>query len=99
MDVGQRVYRGVVIDRLKDSTEYPYYMDEATVTSVEMDGKPLVRLVNLLMPGHGWHTSEAAAKQEVVSELVRHIGALQAAVDRLRDEILHDHLTTEEAAA
>lgn len=99
MDVGQTVYRGVVRNGIRDNAEYPYYMDEATATSIELDGTPLVRFVNLLMPGTGWHATETAAKQAVVDELVRHIGALQAAADRLRDEILHDHLTTEEAAA
>jgi hypothetical protein len=44
----------------------------------------------------GWHETEADAKHDAWRELVRLSGKLQAKIDTLRDEMLHDRLTSEE---
>lgn len=102
MDAGQKVFRGKILYTLEDVLSRPsraWYLESATGTGIEVDGKPLVRVHTVLVPAEGWVGSEREAKQAVVTQLVRLIGGLQGELDRLRDELLHDDLTSEEAAA
>lgn len=92
------MYRGTVFSAITDCS-HPYYMQEAAETSIELDGVPLVNLHGMLLPAAGWHRRESDAKADIRRQLVRHIGQLQAVVDRLGDEILHADLASEEAAA
>jgi hypothetical protein len=99
MNAGQKVWKGNTYSTVESLSGY-YYMTEAVATGMELDGQPMVRYHDLLMPAsNGWHATEAAAKQAVVDELIRVAGKLQAAIDTLKDEILHEHLIAEEAAA
>lgn len=83
----------------------PYYMNEGEVTGIVVDGVPMVRMGEMLLPlvqaGRTcqWRISKAEAKRDAWREVVRIAGRVQAAADRLQDEILHDDLTTEEAVA
>lgn len=97
MDAGTKVYRCTVYSAVVDHSD-PYYTQEATGTGIVVDGRPMVRLHDMLLPAEGWHETERDAKAAVVVQLVRMIGQLQAVVDELRDEMLHADLTTEEAA-
>ena len=102
MDAGQKVFRGKILYTLEDVLSRPrraWYLETAVGTGIEVDGKPLVRVHSVLVPAEGWVGSERDAKQAVVTQLVRLIGGLQAEVDTLRDAMLHDGLTSEEAAA
>jgi hypothetical protein len=75
-------------------------INEGVVSDIVVNGEQLVRYGDSLVPfGTRWRLSKAEAKQDARAALVRHIGRLQAVADKLADEILHDHLTTEEAAA
>lgn len=92
------MYRGTVFSAITDCS-HPYYMQEAAETSIELDGVPLVNLAGMLLPAKGWHRREADAKADVRTQLIRHIGQLQAVVDRLADEILHEDLLHEEVTS
>lgn len=95
MDKGTTVYRAYVA-----TTPGNYWFDEGVVSEIVVDGVPLVRWFDSLVPlNDKWHTTKAAAKADVVKGLARQIGELQAKLDNLRDEMLHDALTTEEVAA
>lgn len=99
MDAGTKVYKAVLYT---DPTQYakPYYITEGTTTGIVLSGTEMVRVWDALFPiTDGWHSTEAAAKAEAATELCRSIGKMQAALDSMRDEILHDALTTEEAVA
>lgn len=95
MDSGTKVYRAYVAMQPGN-----YWFDEGTVSEIVVDGVPLVRWHDSLVPlTDRWHASKAGAQGDVVKGLVRQIGELQAKLDKLRDEMLHDALTTEEAVA
>ena len=95
MDSGTTVYRAYVA-----TTPGSYWIDEGTISEIVLDGSPLVRFHDTLTPmGSGWHTTKAGAHAVVVKELARQIGSLQAKLDTIRDEMLHEALTTEEVAA
>lgn len=96
MEAGTKVYRCQVVD--STTAKHHWYMQEAVATSIELDGKPMVRLYNLLLPADGWHPTEREAKAAVATELVRIVGRIQAEIDTLRDDVLHADLVTEEAA-
>jgi hypothetical protein len=93
MDSGTKVYRAYVA-----TTPGQYWFDEGTVSEIVMDGVPLVRWHDSLVPlTDRWHATKAGASGVVVAELAKQIGALQAKLDTLRDEMLHESLTTDEA--
>lgn len=95
MTTETKFYRGQVVDSLE--AQHHWYMQEATATTIELDGRQMVRLYNLLLPADGWHPTEREAKAAVVVELVRIVGRLQAEIDTLKDDILHADLVTEAA--
>jgi hypothetical protein len=93
MDKGTRVWRSYVF------TGYPgdYYLMEATVSGIVVDGQDMVSRGAALEPlSNGWRDTKAAAMRDAHAEIVRLIGAAQAKADALADEILHVDLTTEE---
>jgi hypothetical protein len=95
MDKGQTVYRAYVA-----TTPGNYWFDEGVVSEIVVNGVPLVRWFDSLVPlNDRWHATKAGAKADVVRGLARQIGELQAKLDKLRDEMLHEDLTTEEVAA
>lgn len=95
MDKGTKLYRAYVA-----TTPGNYWFDEGVVSEIVVDGLPLVRWFDSLVPlTDKWHTTKAAAKADVVKGLARQIGELQAKLDTVRDEMLHEALTTEEVAA
>jgi hypothetical protein len=95
MDSGTKVYRAYI--SLQPGS---YWLEEGTVSEIVVDGVPLVRWYDSLVPlTDRWHTSKAGAQGDVVTAMARQIGELQAKLDTLRDEMLHDALTTEEAVA
>lgn len=97
MDKGKKVWRGYY----SDGAGMPvHWVDEGEVTDIIMNGEQLVRMRNMLVPLTGdWRVTIGEAKRDIHRKLVRFIGSLQAKADKLSDEILHDDLTTEEAAA
>lgn len=97
MDKGTRVYKAYVSAASNSSA---WWLDEGTVTEITLDGVPLVRMDSgVLIPlDQRWHTSKAAAKNDALRVLIGRVGEMQAKVDELRDEIMHDCLTTEEVA-
>lgn len=101
MNAGQKVYKADVYSVVEGLTESNlYFLSVGTAAGVEFNGTPMVRYGDMLFPAsRGWHETEAAAKQEAVDTLVRVAGRLQAVIDTLKDEILHEHLIAEEAAA
>jgi len=95
MEQGTKVFRAYVC---VDPTNH--WIDEGEVTGIVADGVPLVRHGEVLTKlNERWHRTRAAAKGEAAAALARHIGSLQAKLDTIRDEILHEDLTTEEVAA
>jgi len=95
MDKGTKVYRAYVA-----TTPGSYWIDEGTISEIVLDGMPLVRFHDSLTPmGSRWHATRAGAQAEVVKEFAKQIGSLQAKLDTIRDEMLHEALTTEEVAA
>jgi len=76
-----------------------YYISEAERTSVVVDGVTMVRVGESLDPITKYVGTKTEAKQQIVDRLVRYVGEVQATIDRLKDEILHETLTTEERAA
>jgi hypothetical protein len=95
MDKGTTVYRAYIA-----TTPGTYWFDEGVISEIVVDGKPLVRWFDSLVPLDAkWHATKAGARADVVAGLARQIGELQAKLDKLRDEMLHEALTTEEVAA
>lgn len=95
MDKGTKVYRAYVA-----TTPGSYWIDEGTISEIVVDGVPFVRHYESLTPLNArWHTTKAGAQGEVVKEIAKQIGGLQAKLDMLRDEMLHASLTTEEVLA
>jgi hypothetical protein len=95
MDKGSKVYRAYVA-----TAPGTYWIDEGTISEIVLDGVPLVRFHDSLTPmASGWHATKAGAQAEVVKQFAKQIGALQAKLDTVRDQMLHESLTTEEVAA
>jgi hypothetical protein len=95
MDKGTLVYRAYVCE-----TPGKYWIDKGTVSEIVADGVPLVRVHNVLTPlDDKWHTTRVTALGDVATALARQIGGLQAKLDMLRDEMLHESLTAEEVLA
>lgn len=97
MDRGQTVFRGEAYTTGTLGHGARWYISEATVTGVEVDGVPMARVGALLTPVNRYVESKTEAKQQVVDELVREVSALTKQIETLRDEILHECLTTQEA--
>jgi hypothetical protein len=91
------VYRGHVSGERYDGTRL-VSIDEATTTGVELDGCEIVNFYGTYVPAAGWCGSRTEAKQQIVDKLIEKAGILQAQIDRLKDEIVHECLTTEAAA-
>lgn len=93
MDKGTKVFRAYVCMNGTD-----YWLDKGTISSIVVDGKPLVQWADSLVPfSDKWHETEAEAKADVARELAVDIGRRQAVLDKLRDEILHESLAAEAA--
>ena len=93
MDAGQQVYRAYVCQ-----TPGQYWIDTGIVTDIVSDGVVMVKMpVGVFTPlDDKWHANKIEAKRDAAAGIARQIGAVQAKLDELRDEILHDDLTTEE---
>lgn len=95
MDSGTKVYRAYIA-----VTPGTYWIDEGVVSEIVSDGVPLVRWHDSLVPlDNRWHTTKTAAKQDAVWGITRQVGELQAKLDKLRDEVLHETLAAEEVTA
>ena len=95
MDSGTKVYRPYIA-----TTPGSYWIDEGVVSEIVVDGVPLVRFHDSLTPmASGWHATKAGAQAEIVKQIARQIGALQAKLDTIRDQMLHESLTADEVAA
>jgi len=93
MDKGTKVYRAYIA-----STPGLWWLDEGEVTEIVMGGFQLVRLHNTLIPMDlTWHATKSSAKADVVRELAKQIGSLQAKLDAVRDEMLHESLMQDES--
>ena len=93
MDKGTKVYRAYIC-----TTPGLYWLDEGEVTEIVMDGKQLIRVHNTLVPMDlNWHQIKGSAKADVVMALAKQIGGLQAKLDTVRDEMLHESLMQDEA--
>ena len=93
MDSGTKVYEGYVGINPENA-----WINEGIVTGIVVDGQVMVRYGDLLVAkGDRWRATKAEAKADIVAAMVRHIGRLQAKVDEMRDEILHETLTQEAA--
>jgi hypothetical protein len=96
MDAGQKIYRAYVC-----SAPGEYWIDSGVLTDILSNGEPMVRLPSeVLVPlGKDWRETKAAAKADAAAGIARQIGKVQAKLDALRAEILHDELTTEEVTS
>ena len=95
MEAGTKVYRAYVCMNGTD-----WWLDRGEISSITENGQPLVRWANSLVPlTDKWHTTEAGAKSDVARGMAVVIGKMQAKLDTLRDEILHEALATDEVAA
>ncbi len=95
MDKGTKVFKAhLMVDVF--AHDKPYYLQRGEVSGIVVDGKPMVATHSILVSINGWHETEADAKHDAWRELVRLSGKLQAKIDTLRDEMLHDRLTSEE---
>lgn len=94
MEVGTKVYEGYVGVNAEN-----FWINEGTVSGVVVEGQPMVSYCNTLTPmGERWRATRVEAQADIVTQLLRRIGKLQATVDELKDEMLHAVLTTEAAA-
>lgn len=93
METGQNVYRAYVCQTPGD-----YWIDVGIITDLAVKGVPLVRMNGeVLLPlSDKWRLTKVHAKADAAAGIARQIGAVQAKLDALRAEILHDELTTEE---
>lgn len=98
MQAGQTAYRGEVYSTGGIISGAKWYIGEAVVTGIEVDGMPMVRLHNALLPASDYVATKVEAKQQIVDTLTRAVGVLMKQIDTLKDEIVHDLLTTEAAA-
>lgn len=98
MDAGQAVYRGEVFHTGSFDSAARYYISTAVATGVAVDGVEMVRMGDLLIPAGKFVTTRREAKQQIIDTLVRFSGVLAAQIDTLRDEALHEDLTSEAAA-
>ena len=96
MESGQTIYRAYVC-----SAPGEYWIDSSVLTDIVSNGVPLVRLPSAVcVPLAGdWRETKAAAKVDAAAGIARQIGKVQAKLDALRAEILHDELTTEEVTS
>ena len=96
MNAGQNVYRAYVCNAPGE-----YWIDTGTITDIVSNGQPMVRMRSeVLVPlGKDWRATKADAKADAAARIARQIGAVQAKLDALREEILHDELTTEEVTS
>lgn len=93
MDKGTKVYRAYVA-----STPGLWWIDEGEVTEIVMGGAQLIRWQDMLVPMDlTWHPIKSSAKGDVVRALAKQIGGLQAKLDTVRDEMLHESLMQDEA--
>ena len=100
MDAGTKLYEAYVWNDPINSNSGPFHITEGIVTGVVIDGQPMIRCRNKLEPlnERNWCATRSKAVETAWRELVRRAGALQSLADRIRDEMLHDDLTSEEPA-
>jgi hypothetical protein len=95
IDAGTTVYRAYVGVNPEN-----WWIDEGVVTEIVHDGVQLVRMNSILVPlTDQWRATKGNAKADYEAALVRYIGVLTKRLDTLRDEILHETLTTGEVVA
>lgn len=93
MESGTTVYRAYV-SQISDT--FRTWIDEAVVTEIVLNGKPLVKIAESLLPlTDDWRLTRREAKQDQHRALLRHIGTLQARADAMADELLHEDLAAE----
>lgn len=91
-----KVFRGTCLDVFN----LPYhFIAEGEPTSTVLDGCAMVQVGNTLVPDEGFVATRAEAKEQIALALVRYVGRLQAEIDKLREQILHEALTAQEHAA
>lgn len=93
---GETVFKGEITTTCLDSS-IPYYVTQATLTGLEVDGIAMARIGSVLVPASEYVATKTEAKQQVVEKLIGIVGSLQATIDRLKDEVLHETLTQEAA--
>lgn len=95
LDAGTKVYKlYVYLDQSNWS------INEGVVTDIVANGQHLVRYGSGLYPmGEGWRLTKTECKQDYEAVLVRSIVKMMASLDKLRDEILHETLATQEVAS
>lgn len=87
---GQTVYRGKAYTA--PGGEPCYYVEEATVTGIESEGKPLVRRFDqsLTVMDGGWRLERSKALSDCLDRLeelrVQQSGRFDAAITRAREE-------------
>lgn len=77
-----------------------WWLEEGVVTEIVVDGVPLVRWLDTLVPlTDQWRASKTEAKRDAAMGIARQIGKLQVVLDELRDECLHEELASMEVPA
>jgi hypothetical protein len=95
MDAGTTVWRAYTA-----ITPGNWWLEEGVVTEIVVDGVPLVRWLDTLVPlTDQWRESKTAAKRDAAMGIARQIGKLQVVLDELRDECLHEELASMEVPA
>lgn len=99
MDAGTEVYFAYVGNTIHELGGVMHFIEPATMTGIEINGRPQVRIGTTLHPASLCHASKSDAMRVCLAKLVSMAGVLQRQIDELRDQLLHADLTTEEAAA
>lgn len=94
MEAGVTVYKAYVF-----GSDCDYYLWEGKSSGIIIDGVEMVRHGTSLVPIDGWHLSATDAKRGAAARMAVLIGQSQAKLDKLRDEILHEDLASNEVAA
>lgn len=96
---GQKVYTGIVGVTMDSERGLFTMVGDGIATGISVDGEVMVRVGDTLLKGSEFVTTKTEAKQQIVEKLVRIAGVVQRQIDTLKDEIIHEQLTVEEAAA
>ena len=96
MDAGTQVYRAHICVHPGE-----YWIDTGIVTDIACDGTPMVKMQCgvLISLADRWYATKVEAKSDAAAQIARQIGTVQSRLDALREEILHEHLCTEEVIA
>lgn len=88
---GQTVYRGSAY--VAAGGEPRYYVEEATVTGIEAEGKPLLRRFDqsLTVMDGGWRLDRIAALSDCLDRLeeirIQQVGKFETTMTRAREEV------------